>query len=259
MRKKKNRTISLVAITALFILVFAFPASAALTTVYMDDPQNADAKLSVQFSEFVTVFLDDPTAQICQVWARSNKVGVRADDNVVNFNAYVTEFLDNPTVAGTWESYGLKPGAVLYTIPEVVKELSSTGVISSSVRNSDHIYQQMVTITGSVATITYNPATKVFTAAINAGHENDTLLDLLVTTDIVNAILVPGKVTIGSQTITMGSQNVEGVLAQLQAMQSALATLAGKTDFASVKLSDLKGKTISASDRGTTVTLTLAQ
>lgn len=259
MRKIQNRLLSLVVMTALFISIFAFPASAALTTIYMDDPQNTDAKLSVQFNEFVTEFLADPTAQICQVWARSSKKGVRADNNVVDFNAYVIEFLGDPAAAGTWESYGKKTGAVLLTIPEQVKELSSAGAISATVRNSDHIYQQMITITGSVATITYDPATKTYTATVNAGHESDTLLNLLVTTDIANAILVPGSVTIGTQTITMGSQDVTGVLAQLKAMQDALTALAGQTDFANVKLSDLKGKTITASDRGTTVTLILAQ
>jgi len=259
MRKSKGKLFSMMLMVVLMVMILAVPASAALNTVYLDDPQNTDAKLSVQFSDFVSKFLNNQSAPICQVWARSTKVGVRADDKVVDYSAYVSAFLGNPNTTGTWESYSKKTGAVLLTIPEQVKELSSAGAISATVRNSDHIYQQMITITGSVATITYDPATKTYTATVNAGHESDTLLNLLVTTDIANAILVPGSVTIGTQTITMGSQDVTGVLAQLKAMQDALTALAGQTDFANVKLSDLKGKTITASDRGTTVTLILAQ
>lgn len=253
---KKRCTI--VIVTVMILLLMALPASAAITTVYLDDPQNAGTKVSVQFSQFVSAFLDDPTQFVCQVWARSSKKGVRADGNVVDFNAYAIEFLTDPISSGSWESYGQRTDAVLMPVPETVKELSETGIISDEVRNSDHIFQQILSLASDVSTLTYDPIEKTITAVIKSGHENDTLVDLLDINQLIDAVLVPGSTNINGQEINI-EQNLDGVLDQLLALKDALNQLAGQTSFDQVKLSDLVGKSVTSSDRGTTVTLTLTQ
>lgn len=258
MPKKVRNKKSILIATLIALLLIAQPVSAELTTVYLDDPQNAGIKVSVQFSQFVSAFFEDPTQLVCQVWARSSKKGVRADGNVVDFNAYAAEFLTDPTSSGTWETYGKRTDAVLMPVPETVKELSNTGIISDEVRNSDHIFQQILSLSSDVATLTYDPIEKTITAVINPGHENDTLVDLLDINQLIDAVLVPGSTNINGQEINI-EQNLGGVLDQLLALKDALNQLAGQTSFDQVKLSDLVGKSVTSSDRGTTVTLTLTQ